>query len=460
MRHATGPLVALGALVVGILAGQRAGPAPARAALMLGVLAVAGAWLVAGHARRITVAVALALLGCAVTQRALDGLAQPAVQDAMATGAETHVRGTLTADPDGQRFGASAYVHLDRIDRIVLAKATGDDAGRLRLLEAGDRVELAGRFEAVPSVGFDARAKWRHASALLVDTRVLAFAPADGPLWRVANASRAAILRGARPLTPTNRALFAGFLLGDTRAIPDDVSADYRASGLSHLLAVSGANVAFVLLVFAPLLRRLPLGARTLGAFAILLAFAAATRFEPSVLRASALTTVTILATFVGRPVAPLRALALAIIALLLVDPFLLHSVGFLLSCAASAGIAAFAHPLAARLPGPRLLGEALAVSIAAQVGVTPVLLLAFGSVPVVTPLTNLLAAPAAEALGVFGLAAGVAGGAIGPLGRVTSPLLEGLITWVSTVAHAGAAFGVVLHLRAAIVLAGAATLV
>ena len=227
-------------------------------------------------------------------------------------------------------------------------------------------------------------------------------------------------------------ALLAGFLLGDTRAIPQPVSDDYRASGLSHLLAVSGANVAFVLVVFAPLLGRLRLVPRTATAIAIVGCFAAATRFEPSVLRASALTTITILATFVGRPVAPLRALALAIMALLLVDPFLLHSLGFHLSCAASAGIAVLAHPLAARLKGPQIVREPLAVSIAAQVGVTPVLLAAFGSVPVITPVANLLAYPAAEALGVFGLAASVVGGVVPPVGTALAPITEALLAWVT----------------------------
>ena len=68
------------------------------------------------------------------------------------------------------------------------------------------------------------------------------------------------------PLDATHARSLAGFLLGDTRGIPADVIDDYRDSGLSHLLAVSGANVAFVLVVFAPLLRRLSLVRRTAAA--------------------------------------------------------------------------------------------------------------------------------------------------------------------------------------------------
>jgi competence protein ComEC len=441
-RGAAGPLLGLGATVAGILVGGRLGAATAGLALGAGVFAAAGAWLLAGTSRRVVAAVALLLLGTAVMQRAIDGLQSGAIATAIAGHEQVQLRGALVSDPDGRRFGASAYVRVTGVDRIVLAKASGDDAGRLRVLEAGDRVELAGRLVAVPVSGFDARARWSHASALLVETRVVAFAPADGPLARVANGMRAAILRGTKPLAPTSRALLAGFLLGDTRAIPQPVSDDYRASGLSHLLAVSGANVAFVLVLFAPLLGRLRLVPRTATAIAIVGCFAAATRFEPSVLRASALTTITILATFVGRPVAPLRALSLAIVALLLVDPFLLHSLGFHLSCAASAGIAVLANPLAARLKGPKLVREPLAVSIAAQVGVTPVLLAAFGSVPVITPVANLLAYPAAEALGVFALAASVIGGVMPPVGTALAPITEALLAWVTAVAHATAGLG------------------
>ncbi len=70
------------------------------------------------------------------------------------------------------------------------------------------------------------------------------------------------VLRGTSALAPTQRALVAGFLLGDTRGVPGDIESAYRDSGLTHLLAVSGENVAFVLALVGPLLRRLSLAAR------------------------------------------------------------------------------------------------------------------------------------------------------------------------------------------------------
>ncbi len=230
--------------------------------------------------------------------------------------------------------------------------------------------------------------------------------------------------------------MLAGFLLGDTRAIPDDVTAAYRSSGLSHLLAVSGANVAFVLALAGPFLRRLRLGPRTALALAIVLVFAAMTRFEPSVLRASMLATIALSSSLLGRPVSAARALGVAVVVLLLIDPFLCFSLGFLLSVGASAGIVCFAQRIRRRLPGPAPIADALAVSLAAQVGVTPVLLCAFGSVPLVTPLANLLAVPVAEAIGIYGLLASVAAGLLPALGPVVQPPTGFLLAWVTAVAR------------------------
>ena len=380
------------------------------------------------------------------TERALNGLEHSSLSAAIARRAPATVSGVMVDDPQSGRFDTDAYVRVPAGDshRTLYVVATSDDALRLRVLEAGDRVVLSGRLGPLHPTSFEQRARWRHAVGRLDRVQVLALAPARGTM-RIANALRDVVLRGTASLPPTPRALLAGFLLGDTRAVPDDTVAAYRDSGLSHLLAVSGENVAFTLALFAPLLRRLSLGARTVGAIAIVLLFATMTRFEPSVLRASALAVIALGASFVGRPASSVRALTLAVIALLTFDPFLLHSVAFWLSCGASAGIALFSGPLRARLPGPAWLRGPLAVSLAAQAGVTPVLLATFGSVPVITPIANLLAAPAAEAVGVYGMLASAVGGVVPPLAPLLQQPTGVLIAWVTAVARGGAAVGITL---------------
>lgn len=440
----SGVLLGLGALVLGIAAGERAGPAPATALLLAGIVALGCAWFVDGRSRLVVAILALAMLGGAQTERALNGLAHSPLNAAIDRGAPVTISGVLVDDPQSGRFDTDAFVRVPAGDthRTLFVVATADDALRLRVLEAGDRVVLSGRLGPLRPTSFEQRARWRHAVGRLDRVQVLALEPAQGML-RVANGLRDVVLRGTAPLPLTPRALLAGFLLGDTRAIPDDTVAAYRESGLSHLLAVSGENVAFTLALFGPLLRRLSLGSRTAGAIAIVLLFATMTRFEPSVLRASALAVVALGSSFVGRPASSVRALALAVIALLTLDPFLLHSVAFWLSCGASAGIALLSGPLRARLPGPMWLRGPLAVSLAAQIGVTPVLLATFGTVPLVTPIANLLAAPAAEAVGVYGMLASAIGGLVPPLAPLLQQPSAVFIAWVTAVARAGSAVGV-----------------
>ncbi|MEI8337390.1 MAG: ComEC/Rec2 family competence protein, partial [Actinomycetes bacterium] len=116
-----------------------------------------------------------------------------------------------------------------------------------------------------------------------------------------------------------------------------------------------------------------------------------------------------------GRPIGGVRVLCIAAIALLLLDPLLLHSVGFLLSAGATAGIALFAAPLSRIMPGPRPIRDSLAVTAAAQIGVAPVLLPVFGSIPLVALPANLLAAPLVVPVTIWGLVAGAIGAILGP---------------------------------------------
>jgi competence protein ComEC len=368
-----------------------------------------------GPARLIVGVAAVALLGAASMQRALDGLEHSPITAARDARAAATITGTLVADPEAEQYSARVLVRAQRLDghsagsRTVLVTASGDAASRLRLLETGDDVELSGWLQ--PLSGYDERLRWKHAVAQFDAVELLAFEPAGSPLHWTANAMRERVLAGGRHLPSTERALIAGFLLGDTRALPQDIEDQFRASGLTHLLAVSGANVAFVLALTRPLLRRLSLQGQLIAGLGVLVLFGTMTRWEPSVLRACTMAACSMTALYLGRPTAGLRVLALAVVALLLADPFLLHSIGFLLSCGASAGIAVLAAPVSARLPGPAWLREPLAVTLAAQVGVAPVLIPVFGSVPLAALPANLVAGPLAGPMTVLGFVTGLAGG-------------------------------------------------
>ena len=365
-----------------------------------------------------------AALASALGARAWSGLEPPRPRP---------TAGTATLATDPVDVDGAVRVELRLGGRRVEAWARGLPASRLRPRLAGERVTVAGRLGPVPRSRRD-RLATRHVAARLNVEQVGRWSP-GGPLSRAANGVRRTLLRGAASLPDDQRALCAGLVLGDDREQDPGTVDDFRASGLAHLLAVSGQNVAFVLALAAPVLRRLGLRGRFVAALGVLAAFGVLTRWEPSVLRAEAMAAVALLAATLGRPASTLRVLALAVSGLVLVDPLLVRSVGFLLSCGACAGIAVLSGPLSRRLPLP------LAVTLAAQVGVAPVLVPVFGGLPPASVPANLLAVPAAGPVMMWGLAAGLPAGVVGePLATVLHVPTRLLVGWVAGVARWAAA--------------------
>ncbi len=394
-------------------------------------------------ARNAAIAASVGLLVTAATQRSLNGLAHHALQHSTAARAAVEIEGELVGDPVPGQFATTVLVRVDRarirrgpwlrVDRVLLSHATKGNASALDALASGDHLRVLGDLAELR--GFDTRSRWRHAVARLDIFAITAIDEPPSRLMRGANWLRAVVQRGTQSLPERERALLDGFLLGDTRSIDTATVQQFRAAGLSHLLAVSGANVAFVLALAAPLTRRGRIGLRLAFGIVIVIGFAAMTRFEPSVLRASVMAAVVMLAQFSGRRVSAVRALSYSVVALLLVDPLLLMQVGFQLSVGACIGIVLFSAPLARRVPGPRAIRNALSVSLAAQLGVAPVLYATFGSLPWVAPAANLLAVPVAEPITVIGLPVAALGAWWAPLRLLLVPV-QWLLQWVEAVAR------------------------
>lgn len=343
---------------------------------------------------------------------------------------------TLVSDPVPTPFGWRADVRLGR--RRVELSAADAAGGSLSRSLTGERVRVEGRL-APPRPG----SPWlvpRHVVGRLSATTVERVGAGAAP-WRAANRFRRLLEDGASTMGDPERSLFAGFVLGDDRDQAPEVVDDFRGAGLTHLLVVSGQNVAFVLVLVAPLTARLGWRGRWAATLAVIGVFGVVTRFEPSVLRASAMAAVAVTAGVVGRPTGSVRTLALAVTGLLVIDPLLVHATGFQLSVGASLAIAALAGRIAAALPGPRLLAEALGVTLAAQFGVAPVLVPLAGGLPVASLIANPLAVPVAGLVTTWGLPAGVVAGVGGPaVARVVHAPTELMIGWVATVARVGAA--------------------
>lgn len=201
-------------------------------------------------------------------------------------------------------------------------------------------------------------------------------------------------------------ALIPGLIVGDRSSQSVELAASMVVSGLSHLTAVSGANVAAMVLVVSTLCRLLRIRGVMLYVviFTVIIVFAHIVGPDPSVLRACITGAVGAFAVTVGRPAASIALLALAATTLLLVDPWMLSAAAFQLSVLATFGILVGSRPIASllqRIKFPRLFAEVTAVSAAATIACTPVLVVLDPEQSLWVIPINVLASPAAALIGL-----------------------------------------------------------
>jgi competence protein ComEC len=198
--------------------------------------------------------------------------------------------------------------------------------------------------------------------------------------------------------------LARGFVLGEDERVDDATVEDFRRSGLSHLLAVSGQNVVLLALLAMPVLAALgiPLRERLVWVLALIAVYVPIAGAGPTIQRAAVMGAAGLLATLSGRRASRLYALALALTVTLAIDPGVASDVGWQLSFAAVVGIFLLAAPLreglAARIGSKgwrRALAEGAAVTIAATLATAPLIAFHFGTISTTTLLANLLALPA-----------------------------------------------------------------
>lgn len=233
-----------------------------------------------------------------------------------------------------------------------------------------------------------------------------------GPVQRLADVVRARFRLATDDLPGDARGLLPGLVIGDTTNTPSDLTDAMLVTGMTHLSAVSGSNVAIILVAGVGLCRLVGLRRRwrPVAALAILAGFVVLVRPEPSVIRAAAMGAVGLLGMSTSRRRAGIPALAAAILALLCWDPWLARSFGFALSSLATLGLLLFASPwgaVIARVLPLRIKhwGPTLAIPFAAQLMCAPVIVLLQGSVTLIGIVANLLAAPLVAPATILGAA-------------------------------------------------------
>ncbi|WP_148098690.1 ComEC/Rec2 family competence protein, partial [Corynebacterium bovis] len=248
-----------------------------------------------------------------------------------------------------------------------------------------------------------------------------------GGLWSVAAAVRAGLRTAAEGLPGGAGDLIPGMVVGDVsgQSLTDRQAA--LATGLSHLTAVSGANVAVVTgaaMTLAAVLGLRPAG-RVVVAAVALAGFVVLIGPEPSVLRAAVMGVVGLIAVVSARRAHAVAAVSLAVIVLTAVDPGLAVSYGFVLSVVATVGIVSLGRLLGTRFTGWRVrrhggqapgwegvIARAVGVAVAADVVTAPVVVHMTGVVSPTAILANLLVGPVVPVVTVSGTVAAVVSGA------------------------------------------------
>lgn len=325
------------------------------------------------------------------------------------------------------------------VDAVTCGDSSVLDAGSVAVGEAladpGTRVTGEGWLIPLGDEGFDRARARLGAQATLHLRHSDVVSPPTGP-HAVAARVRRGLHDAVSELDPRQAALLEGLTIGDTSGFSAETIAAFRGAGLSHVLAVSGSNVAIVVAAVLLMLRRLPLTARVVVGSIALCLFVLIVGPDASVLRAGVMGMATLLCLLRGRQTEPLAILALAVIGVVGVRPAMLYSVGMHLSVAATAGIILFSAHISSflsRLAEPlRLM---LAATLAAQIGVAPILMLVFGEISITAPVANLLALPVVGVATVVGLGAGCVAVLSVPLAVALVYLIAPAAWWIVRVA-------------------------
>ncbi|RYB91108.1 ComEC/Rec2 family competence protein [Nocardioides oleivorans] len=261
--------------------------------------------------------------------------------------------------------------------------------------------------------------------------------------WDAAAAVRRSVRASVAGRDADARELVPALVVGDDGGLDEALADDFRTTGLTHLLAVSGTNLTLVVGFVIILGRWLGVRGRWLHVLAALgiAGFVMTARAEPSVVRAAAMGTVALIGMGANGRSRGTRCLGVAVLGLLLVSPSLAVSAGFALSALATGGILLLAPVWRDALARwtPRWVAEAVSVPLAAQVACTPVVAALSGQVSLVAVAANLLAAPAVAPATVLGLTGGLLGLVWAPLGVLVAAPAAWSAGWIISVARRGA---------------------
>jgi competence protein ComEC len=378
------------------------------------VAAAAGIALLDGAGRLAALGAACAVAGLWWGTLRLDALERSGL--GLRIGSSAQVVVAITGPARRSTFNQRLPAEVRRLNERPLRERTMLELPLGRSPPQGALIELRVRVRAPrgPERGFDER-EWlerRGVHAVLRGADDWRVVGRRGGVGALGDRLRRHLDRSIAPgLTGQRRAVVAGIVLGEDEGLTDDLRDDFRASGLYHLLAVSGQNVLYIALGVAALgwLLGAPRLCVELAVLAAIAGYVLAVGWQPSVVRAGVAGALASLAWLAARPRDRWHFLASGALVLLAWTPATLLEPGFQLSFAAVASIFLAVPRIQGWFDGypvPRQLGEVVALSLACGLATAPIAWLHFGAVPLYTVPANALAAPVVAPLLGLGLIA------------------------------------------------------
>ena len=410
------PYLLAGAACVGLAVSNAARVSALSVALLAAGSVLCAAVVADPRARIVLLALALFLAGWWWGSLRLDALDRSVL--APHVGEEAPARLVVTGPARTGSFELRVPAKVTRFGSLATAEPVLLELPPGRAPPQGAILELDARLKEPrpPSNGFDERTYLRrHGVHVVVAAKDWRIVGHRGGLGGYADRVRGWLAGSLAPgLTGERRGVLEGIVLGSDEGLSPDLQNAFRASGLYHLLAVSGQNVVFVaagVLGLAWLLG-LPRWIGELGALAWMGSYVLAVGAQPSVIRAGIAGALGSIAWLSARQRDRWHFALLGALILLAWSPYNLLDAGFQLSfCAVLAIFVAVprAQRFLAGYPVPRPLAEVVAVSFACGVATAPVLLLQFGRLPLYSVPANALAAPVVAPLLALSFAAAIA---------------------------------------------------
>lgn len=355
-------------------------------------------------------------------------------------GYEVEIGGTVKSYPDVKASGVSYIVDVKTIKKEgktyktkgkVLLSVYGNDAAGI--LDYGRKITAGGEL-ALPKGrrnpgGFDYRlylaGNGVSATVFTSPSEVKAHAElGSNPLEGFGLGIRNRIISTINSTMPPQQAgLLNGMLIGYREGLDQDVQSAFSNAGLTHIMAVSGANVAFIILPLLFIFKRMGLRTRSSSfiIIGVLVLFVYITGFEPSVLRAVIMAVIVLTGKIIMRESDVLTCIALAAIVMLVHNPLVLLNIGFQLSFTATLSLVLFYKEIKEKLRFrlmPELVADVLAATLAAQIGVLPISVYHFNQISLISVLSNLLVVPLTQVVTILGFL-------IALVGQVSLPLAQ-----------------------------------